>query len=69
MDISFETYVRAFILLFAVIDPIGTVPVFIQATHRHPKQDKRSIALQSVSIAAGILFFFLFVGQFILEEM
>ena len=69
MDIPFETYIRAFILLFAVIDPIGTVPVFIAETHRHRKQDKRSIAFHAVAIAASILLFFLIAGQFLLEEM
>ena len=69
MDISFETYIKAFVLLFAVIDPLGTVPVFIAATRRHPEQDKRSIALQAVSIAGGILLFFLIVGQVLLEQM
>ena len=69
MDIPFETYIKAFVLLFAVIDPLGTVPVFIAATRQHLEHDKRSIALQAVSIAAGILLFFLIAGQVLLEQM
>ncbi len=67
MHISFEELVSAFVFLWAVIDPIGTVPVFIVTTQRHRKLERRRIAYQSVSIAAGILLFFLIAGEFLLE--
>lgn len=59
----------AFVFLWAVIDPIGTVPVFIAATQKHPEKDKRKIAVEAVFIAACVLLFFLVAGQFLLEEM
>ncbi len=61
--------ISSFVLLWAVIDPIGSVPVFIAATQRHPERDKKKIAVQAVLIAACILLFFLVAGQFLLEEM
>jgi multiple antibiotic resistance protein len=55
--------------LWAVIDPVGTVPVFIAVTKKHADQDKRKIALQAVLISAGILIFFLAAGQLVLDAM
>lgn len=58
-----------FVLLWAVIDPIGTVPVFISATRNHSEADRRRIALRASAIAAGILLFFIIVGEFVLNAM
>jgi len=56
-------------LLFAVIDPLGTVPVFIAVTRKHSAADKAQIALRASLIAAIILLFFLVAGQFVLEAI
>ena len=58
-----------FVLLWAVIDPIGTVPVFISATHRHDAADRKRIALLAALTAAGILLFFIFIGETVLSAM
>jgi multiple antibiotic resistance protein len=58
-----------FVLLWAVIDPIGTVPVFIAATKSHGEADRRRIALRASAIAAGILLFFIVVGEQVLNAM
>ncbi len=58
-----------FVVLWAVIDPIGTVPVFLsQTTHLAAKQ-RRLVALKAVAISTGVLLFFLIAGQFLLEAM
>lgn len=62
-------FVQVFVLLWAVIDPIGTVPVFLAVTRRHQPEELRAIAIQAVSIAGGILLFFIVAGQFLLESM
>ncbi|WP_210395472.1 MarC family protein [Motiliproteus sediminis] len=61
--------VQIFVLLWAVIDPIGTVPVFLAVTRRHENKDLARIAVQAVAIAAGVLLFFIIAGQFLLEAM
>ena len=58
-----------FVLLWAVIDPIGTIPVFISATRRHSADDRRRIAATAALAAAGILLFFIFVGESVLAAM
>lgn len=57
------------LLLVAVIDPLGTIPVFLEATKQFNKFEKRKIAINSSIIAFFVLLFFIIVGQLILEGM
>lgn len=57
------------LFLFAVIDPIGTVPVYLEATKQFDKVHKRKIAIQASVVAFLILLFFIIIGQLILEGM
>ncbi len=61
--------VATFVVLFAVIDPIGTVPVFIAVTRGHAEEARKTVALISILTAAGILLFFVVAGEFILTAM
>ena len=58
-----------FIFFFAVIDPIGTVPVFISITSRYEEKIKRRIAIKAVLVSAGILTFFVIAGEVILTAI
>jgi len=60
---------REFITLFVVIDPIGTVPVYLFATANVPAHLHRRFALHAVSIATLVLLGFLVAGQLVLETM
>jgi len=62
-------FVPVFIFFFAVIDPIGTVPVFIAVTRNEDEQSKRRIAIRAAMISAAILTFFLVAGELILDAM
>jgi multiple antibiotic resistance protein len=64
-----QTILNNFVLLFAVIDPIGTVPVFISATRGQSDADRRRVARRSATVAAGILLFFIVVGEPVLNAM
>lgn len=55
--------------LFAVIDPIGSVPVYLEATKDFSLKDKRKIAIRASIVAFLILLFFILVGQLIFEGM
>ncbi|MBT8433007.1 MAG: MarC family protein [Gammaproteobacteria bacterium] len=61
--------VATFITFFAVVDPIGTVPVFIAVTNRFDEKARRRIALIATLAAAGILLFFVVAGELILAAM
>jgi membrane protein, marC family len=56
-------------VLWAVIDPIGSIPVYLTKTVGLSVEDRRKIALKAVMISAGILIFFLIAGQALLEAM
>lgn len=60
---------RAFVFLFAVIDPIGTVPIFLHATRDYDDAARKKIALRAVIVATCILLFFILVGQYLIEAM
>ena len=62
-------FAAVFIFFFAVIDPIGTVPVFIAVTRQKDSRMKRRIALIATLAAAGILVFFVVAGEIILTAM
>lgn len=62
-------YVATFIFFFAVIDPIGTVPVYLAVTSRHKKDEKKKIAMNATLIAGSILLFFLAAGELILNAI
>ncbi|WP_043320760.1 MarC family protein [Microbulbifer sp. HZ11] len=62
-------WISSFVFFFAVIDPVGTLPVFIAVTSRHSEWQRRKIALLAVGVATGILTFFLLVGQYLLETV
>jgi membrane protein, MarC family len=58
-----------FIFFFAVIDPIGTVPVFISVTSHYEEKIKRKIAFQATLVSAIILIFFVVAGEIILNAI
>ena len=61
--------IATFIFFFAVIDPIGSIPVFIAATTGFNEREKRRIAFKSVLVSALILLFFIIVGELILDAI
>ena len=65
----FDSLVVQFVVLWAVIDPIGSIPVYLTKTVGLSVEDRRKIALKAVMISAGILIFFLIAGQVLLEAM
>lgn len=61
--------ISTFIFFFAVIDPIGTVPVFISVTSRYDEETKRKIAYKAALAAGAILIFFVVAGEIILKAI
>ena len=66
---DWNTVLREFIALWVVIDPVGSVPVFIAVTAGLSAAHKRSIAIKAVMISICILLFFLVAGQLLLEAL
>ena len=60
-------YLASFILFFAVIDPIGTIPVYIAVTTPYDEATRRGIAFKATFFAALVLLFFVVAGEPILD--
>ena len=64
-----QEIVGQFVVLWAVIDPVGNVPVFISVTAEKSSQQRKRIALIASLAAAGILLFFIIAGESLLHAM
>jgi MarC family membrane protein len=64
-----HTFVSAFVLLLLVLDPLGSLPIFI-AVMRSVRPERRTrVALREVTIAFGVLVLFMFGGRGFLDVM
>src|SRR5690606_6117517 len=66
---DWDIALKEFITLWVVIDPIGTIPVFIAVTAGLSTAQQRSIALKSTLTAGLILLFFIIGGQMLMEGL
>lgn len=57
------------LVIVAVIDPLGSIPVYLEATKNFDKKHKRKIAINASITAFLVLLFFIVIGQIILEGM
>ncbi|MCU7372756.1 MarC family protein [Paucibacter sp. O1-1] len=64
-----HSFLSAFILLLLVLDPLGSLPIFIPIMRAVPKPRRKLVALREVGIAFGVLFAFMFVGDAFLRVM
>ena len=64
-----HSFLSAFILLLLVLDPLGSLPIFIPIMREVPKHRRRWVAMREVGIAFGVLFFFMFFGEVFLRVM
>lgn len=64
---SLDFALQAFVTLFVVIDPIGLAPIFVALTPGRRSQERRTIAIGAVALAAFILALFGLAGGRIIE--
>ena len=57
------------ITLWVTIDPVGTLPLFLSVTKKMNAAQRRATAIRASIIAFFILAGFLYLGQYLLEEM
>ncbi|ABD54735.1 MarC family protein [Jannaschia sp. CCS1] len=63
---DFAAYIPAFVTLFVIIDPIGLAPLFVALTQGMTARQRRSIAIRSCLVAAGLLTLFGLAGEAVL---
>jgi MarC family membrane protein len=64
-----HTFVSALVLLLLVLDPIGSLPIFISVLRSVPPERRRIVALREVGIAFAVLAVFMVAGQGFLQLM
>ncbi len=62
-----ETIVTAFVTFFVIIDPLGTVPVFVSLTRGADEATRRHTAIKGSTIAICTLILFAIVGDYFLD--
>ncbi len=66
---SLNQIIQELITLWVVIDPIGTLPVFIAMTVGLSPAARREVAIKSTLVAFGVLLVFILAGQIVLEAL
>lgn len=61
--------IREFVTLLVVIDPIGSVPVYLFAVQSVPRHLHTRFAIRGVVVATAVLLAFLIAGQLLLETL
>jgi len=64
-----HSFLSALILLLLVLDPLGSLPIFIPIMRNVPKERRIKVALREVSIAFSVLLVFMFLGDSFLRLM
>jgi MarC family membrane protein len=64
-----HSFVSAFILLLLVLDPLGSLPVFIPLMREVAPARRTRVAVREVLIAFSVLFAFMFFGDVFLRVM
>jgi MarC family membrane protein len=62
-------FLSATVLLILITDPLGNIPIFINALRGVAKERRRIVILREVAIAFGILLLFMLVGDRFLRAM
>ncbi len=60
-------FVTAFAALFAIMNPIGAVPVLISLTDGYSLKERHEIIRRSIYTAGGMIFGFMFLGIYIFD--
>lgn len=64
-----HSFISAFVLLLLVLDPFGSLPIFVSVMSGVPQERRRRVALREVVIAFGVLLAFMLAGQGFLSLM
>ena len=60
---------EVFVTLFVIIDPVGTVPVFLGLTRDRSDRDRSRLARQATIVAFGVIVVFALFGRTILDYL
>ncbi|MDE2148019.1 MAG: hypothetical protein KGJ24_15145, partial [Burkholderiales bacterium] len=64
-----HSFVSAFVLLLLVLDPLGSLPIFVSVLGAVAPERRRAVALRELAIAFAVLVAFMVGGQGFLSLM
>ncbi|HVM45984.1 MAG TPA: NAAT family transporter [Candidatus Thermoplasmatota archaeon] len=65
MDLS--TFAAVLVSIFAIVNPVGTIPTFVALTAGYSTQERRQVITKAVLVATGVLVVFGLVGERIFD--
>ncbi len=65
-SLPIEPFLRAFALIFAIMDPFGSLPVFLVVTKKFSKINRMKAANQALLVATSVVIIFILFGNYIL---
>lgn len=65
MNIDLIYLITVFTAIFAIVDPIGNIPIFYSITQKYKKEERKKIIKTSIITAFIVLFIFGLVGNYI----
>jgi multiple antibiotic resistance protein len=69
MPNSLSDLLSEFVMMWVLVDPIGTIPVFLGLTGRVPAARRNAVAVRAIIIAAIVLIFFIVAGRLLLHAL
>jgi multiple antibiotic resistance protein len=64
-----HTFGYELVMLFVILDPVSTIPIFLAATVGLARKDSLKVGAYAVSISLGILLVFIMGGQHLLNAL
>jgi multiple antibiotic resistance protein len=60
---------EVFVTLFVIMDPVGTIPIFLSLTHGRSSHTMKRAAWQAVTVSFSVIVVFAFFGRQILDYL
>jgi len=65
----FHRLAETLVTLIVVLDPVGSIPIFLHATGRLNARERFKVAVAATAVALLVLMLFLYFAQYLLDEM
>ncbi len=66
---NIQNVINEFVMMWVLIDPIGTIPVFLMVTASMKEEHRKMIATRAIIVSAVVLVGFLFGGHLLLRAL
>ena len=68
-SVNWRAFAETVVALFVIVDPLGTVPLFVALTAGQPRSKRRWTAVQAAALAGVLIAVFALFGRFLLDYL